>query len=168
MIADLRTFIKAYKNYDPAAKSSCEILFLYPGPKVIGLYRVAHFLYQNKWYFLARLISEIGRWLTGIEIHPGAKIGKALIIDHGMGIVIGETAEIGDHCIIFHGVTLGGTSFSETKRHPTVGSHVMVGAHSILLGPISIGDGVKIGAQALVTKNVPAGATVIGSNQLKT
>lgn len=167
LVANFYDYFKAYREYDPAAKSWLEIILLYPGPKAIGLYRIAHGFYQFKFYFIARFISELARWVTGIEIHPGAKIGKALVIDHGMGLVIGETAEIGDYCIIFHGVTLGGTSFDGKKRHPSVGSRVMIGAHAILLGPIVIGDDVKIGAQALVTKSVATGLTVVGSNQLK-
>lgn len=168
LVSSFFDYIKAYRNYDPAAKSWLEVVFLYPGPKAVGLYRLAHFFYGLNFFFIARFISEVARWLTGIEIHPGAKIGKALVIDHGMGIVIGETSEIGDHCIIFHGVTLGGTSFIGQKRHPTVGSRVMIGAHAILLGPIVIGDDVKVGARAFVTKNINSGLTVIGSNQIKT
>lgn len=159
--------IEAYKKYDPAAKSFWEILFLYPGPKAIGFHRIAHFLYQKKLFFVARFVSEFSRFITGIEIHPGAHIGRRLVIDHGHGIVIGETAEIGDDCIIFHGVTLGGTHFDPIKRHPTLGNEVLVGAHSILLGPIQVGDKCRIGAQSLVTKNVPSGARVVGFNQIQ-
>lgn len=148
-------FLLAYKRYDPAAKSLFEIALLYPGPKALALYRLSHFLYLRRFYFVARLVSEINRWITGIEIHPGAKIGKRLVIDHGMGIVIGETAEIGNDCILFHGVTLGGVKFEPIKRHPSIGNNVMVGAHSVLLGPIFIGNNCKIGAQSLVTKSMP-------------
>lgn len=156
-------FLKAYKNYDPAAKSLLEIGLLYPGPKAIFCHRIAHCLYELKLFFLARLVAEFSRWLTGIEIHPGAKIGKRLVIDHGMGVVIGETAEIGNDCIIFHGVTLGGIKFSPTKRHPTVGNQVLIGTGAKVLGPLNLGDGSRIGANAVVTKDVPAGATVVGN-----
>jgi len=152
--------LKAYKNYDPAAKSYLEILLLYPGPKALLSHRIANFLYQLKCYFLARLVSEVGRALTGIEIHPGATIGKRLVIDHGMGVVIGETAEIGDDCIIFHGVLLGGLKFKPVKRHPTVGHRVLIGAGAKILGPVKIGNDAKIGANAVVTKDVDPGTTV--------
>jgi serine O-acetyltransferase len=155
----------AYRRYDPAAKSLWEIAFLYPGPRALLFYNVGHFLYEKKYYFLARLCSEVGRFLTGIEIHPGAKIGKRLVIDHGMGVVIGETSEIGDDCIIFHGVTLGGVHFHHNKRHPTIGNRVLLGAHSVLLGPISVGDQVQVGAQAVVTKDVPPLHRVTGVNE---
>lgn len=153
-------FLKAYKNYDPAAKSLWEIALLYPGPKAILLYRVAHCFYQAKLFFCARFFCELGRWLTGVEIHPGARIGHRLVIDHGMGVVIGETAEIGDDCIIFHGVTLGGLKFDPIKRHPTVGNKVLIGTGAKVLGPILLGDGCRIGANAVVVKDVPAGTTV--------
>ena len=155
-------FLMAYKNYDPAAKSLLEIALLYPGPKAVMLHRVAHDLYRTQLFFLARLVSEISRLLTGIEIHPGAKIGQRLVIDHGMGVVIGETAEIGDDCIIFHGVTLGGMKFDPVKRHPTVGNKVLVGAGAKVLGPIKIGDGAKIGANSVVIKEVMPGTVVSG------
>lgn len=155
-------FLKAYKNYDPAAKSLWEVALLYPGPKAILSYRIANMLYRLHFFFLARLVSELGRWLTGIEIHPGARIGKRLVIDHGMGLVIGETAEIGNDCIIFHGVTLGGTKFDPIKRHPTLGNRVLIGAGAKVLGPIKLGDGCRVGANAVVTKEVPPGAIVIG------
>jgi serine O-acetyltransferase len=155
-------FLNAYKNYDPAAKSIFEIAVLYPGPKAILFHRLAHKLYGLRLFFLSRMISEFGRFLTGIEIHPGAKIGERLVIDHGMGIVIGETAEIGNDCIIFHGVTLGGVKFDPIKRHPTVGNKVLIGTGAKVLGPILLGDGSRIGANAVVTKDVPAGATVLG------
>jgi serine O-acetyltransferase len=154
-------FLRAYKNYDPAAKSSLEIALLYPGPKAILSHRVAHFFYSVKLFFLARLVAEISRWLTGIEIHPGAQIGRRLVIDHGMGVVIGETAVVGDDCIIFHGVTLGGMKFDPVKRHPTVGNKVLIGTGAKVLGPILIGDGARIGANAVVAKDVPAGASVV-------
>lgn len=156
-------FLNAYKSYDPAAKSLLEIALLYPGPKAIFLYRVANALYRSKLFFLARLVSETARILTGIEIHPGAKIGKRLVIDHGMGVVIGETAEIGDDCIIFHGVTLGGIKFDPVKRHPTVGNKVLIGTGAKVLGPVILGHGSRVGANAVVTKDVPAGVTVVGN-----
>lgn len=159
-------FIKAYKDYDPAAKSYLEIILLYPGPKAVFFHRIAHALYGWKLYFLARFVSELSRWITGIEIHPGAKIGKRLVLDHGMSVVIGETAVVGDDCIIFHGVLLGGVKFDPVKRHPTIGNRVLIGAGAKILGPIHIGDGVRVGANAIVTKDVPAGATVVGANQL--
>lgn len=157
------SLLKAYKNYDPAAKSYWEIALLYPGPKAIFWHRIAHWFYGLRLFFLARMICEMNRATTGIEIHPGAKIGQRLVIDHGMGVVIGETAEVGDDCIIFHGVTLGGTKFDPVKRHPTLGNRVLVGAGAKILGPIRIGDGARIGANTVVTKEVPAGKTVIGS-----
>ena len=153
-------FLMAYKNYDPAAKSVIEIALLYPGPKAIFLYRIARFFYVLELFFLARLLSETARWLTGIEIHPGAQIGQRLVIDHGMGVVIGETAVIGDDCIIFHGVTLGGLKFDPVKRHPTIGNKVMIGTGAKILGPIQIGDEARIGANAVVLKDVPAKTTV--------
>ncbi|MCX7977923.1 MAG: serine O-acetyltransferase [Bdellovibrionaceae bacterium] len=152
--------LRAYKNYDPAAKGWLEIALLYPGPKAIFFHRIAHFFYRLRLFFLARLVSEVSRFLTGIEIHPGAKIGKRLVIDHGMGVVIGETAEIGDDCIIFHGVTLGGVKFDPVKRHPTVGNRVMIGAHAIILGPVKIGDDARIGANTKVTRDVEPASTV--------
>ncbi len=160
MIFGVIDFIKAYKNYDPAAKSMLEIALLYPGPKAVFFHRFAHFFYQCQLFFLARLFSETGRWLTGIEIHPGAKLGRRLVIDHGMGVVIGETAEIGDDCIIFHGVTLGGLKFDPIKRHPTVGNKVLIGTGAKILGPVKIGDGSRIGANAVVTKDVEPGTTI--------
>lgn len=156
-------FLRAYKNYDPAAKSLMEVAFLYPGPKAIFFHRVAHALYLAKLFFLARFVSEISRFLTGIEIHPGAKIGQRLVIDHGLGVVIGETAEIGDDCVIFHGVTLGGLKFDPVKRHPTVKSRVLIGAGAKVLGPLTLGEGCRVGANAVVTKDVPPGQTVVGS-----
>lgn len=159
-------FLKAYRNYDPAAKSYLEIFLLYPGPRAVLFHRCAHFLYTKKLYFLARLIADISRTVTGIEIHPGAKLGKRLVIDHGVGCVIGETAEIGDDCIIFHGVTLGGLKFDAVKRHPTVGNGVLIGTGAKVLGPIRIGDGAKIGANAVVVKEVPAGATVVAPQSI--
>lgn len=159
-------FLKAYRNYDPAAKSYIEIFLLYPGPRALLFHRCAHFLYSIKLYFFARLLADISRTVTGIEIHPGAKIGKRLVIDHGVGCVIGETAEIGDDCVIFHGVTLGGLRFDPIKRHPTVGNRVLIGTGAKVLGPIKIGDDSKIGANAVVIKEVPAGATVVAPQSI--
>ena len=153
-------FLKAYKNYDPAAKSLLEIALLYPGPKAVLLHRIAHGLYQAQLFFMARLVQEISRLLTGIEIHPGAKVGERLVIDHGSGVVIGETAEIGNDCIIFHGVTLGGLKFDPVKRHPTVGNQVLIGAGAKILGPIHLGDGCRIGANSVVTKDVHPNVTI--------
>jgi serine O-acetyltransferase len=152
--------VKAYKTYDPAAKSSLEIFFLYPGPRAIFFHRIGNFFYRLNLFFLARFVAELSRASTGIEIHPGATIGRRLVIDHGMGCVIGETAEVGDDCIIFHGVTLGGLKFSPTKRHPTIGNHVLIGAGAKILGPVNIGDNARIGANAVVVKDVSAGATI--------
>ncbi len=147
---------------DPAAKSILTVILLYQGFHILILYRISHFFYKRKMYFLARLISQIGRFLTGIEIHPGAKIGKRLFIDHGMGIVIGETATIGDDCTIYHGVTLGGTGKERVKRHPDIGNNVMIGCGAKILGPIKIGNNVKIGANAVVTKTIEDNVTVVG------
>lgn len=152
--------VRAYRDYDPAAKSGFEILLLYPGPRALFFHRIAHVFYSARLYFIARLISEIGRFLSGVEIHPGARIGRRLVIDHGMGVVIGETSQVGDDCIIFHGVTLGGVKFNPEKRHPTVGNGVLIGAGAKILGPIKIGDGARIGANAVVFKDVAPGTTV--------
>lgn len=154
--------IRIYRKNDPAAKSFLEVLLLYPGLKVIFFHRLAHFFYQIRFYFVARLISELSRWLTLVEIHPGAVIGKGLFIDHGCGIVIGETARVGDYCAIYHGVTLGGVSITGEKRHPILENGVMVGAGAKILGPITIGSNAKVGANSVVTKNVLAGVTVAG------
>lgn len=160
-------FLRSYKNYDPAAKSYLEILLLYPGPRALLFHRIAHFLYTIRLFFIARLVADISRTITGIEIHPGAKIGKRLVIDHGVGCVIGETSVIGDDCIIFHGVTLGGVKFDPVKRHPTVGNNVLIGTGAKLLGPINIGDGARIGANAVVLKEVPPGATIVAPSSIE-
>ena len=156
-------FLGAYRRYDPAAKSTIEIALLYPGPRVMFFYRIANWFYRQHLHFLARLVSEYGRFSSGIEIHPGATIGRRLVIDHGMGVVIGETAEIGDDCIIFHGVTLGGTKFDPVKRHPTVGNRVLIGTGAAILGPILLGDDSRVGANAVVTRSVEPGVTVVGN-----
>lgn len=155
-------FLKAYRKNDPAAKSLLEVFLLYPGPKAIGLHRIAHMFYHLHLFFLARLVSELSRLLTGIEIHPGAKLGRRLVIDHGIGVVIGETAEIGDDCLIYQGVTLGGVSLAHGKRHPTLGNGVIVGSGAKILGPFIVGDGARVGANSVVTKSVGAGETVVG------
>ena len=160
-------FLRAYKNYDPAAKSYLEIFFLYPGPRAVLIHRIAHFFYDLKLFFLARLVADISRTITGIEIHPGAKLGRRLVIDHGVGVVIGETAEIGDDCIIFHGVTLGGLKLDRIKRHPTVGNHVLIGTGAKVLGPILIGNHAKIGANAVVVKDVAEGATIVAPQSIE-
>lgn len=147
---------------DPAARNILEVIILYPGFHILVFHKIAHFLYKCRLFFLARLISQIGRFITGIEIHPGAKIGKRLFIDHGMGIVIGETAEIGNDCTIYHQVTLGGTGKDKNKRHPTIGNNVMIGAGSKVLGPITIGNNVKIGAGAVVLHDISNNVTVVG------
>lgn len=153
--------LAAYKKNDPAARNLFEVALLYPGIKAVLIHRLAHPLYNSGLPFVPRLLSEMARLITGIEIHPGAKIGKNLVIDHGMGVVIGETAEVGDDCLIYHGVTLGGNG-GFGKRHPTIGNRVLVGAGAKLIGPIVLGDDVKIGANAVVNKDVPAGKTVVG------
>lgn len=147
---------------DPAARNRLEVFLLYPSVHAVIFYRVSHMLYELKLFFMARFISQLARFLTGIEIHPGAKIGKGFFIDHGMGVVIGETAEIGDNVTIYHGVTLGGTGKDKGKRHPTVGNNVIIGAGAKLLGPINIGDRTKIGAGAVVLKDVPSNSTAVG------
>jgi len=147
---------------DPAARNRLEVLLLYQCIHAIINHRIAHFFYKMKMYFIARLISQISRHLTGIEIHPGAKIGKGLFIDHGMGVVIGETAEIGDNVMMYHGVTLGGTGKDKGKRHPTVGNNVLIGSGAKVLGPINIGDNAKIGANSVVLSDIPANCTAVG------
>ena len=161
MIKGLWEDAKNIKDKDPAAKNIFYV-FLYQGFYAILFHRIAHFLYKIKLKFIARLISQIARSLTGIEIHPGVKIGRKLFIDHGMGIVIGETATIGDDCTIYHGVTLGGTGKDKIKRHPDIGNNVMIGCGAKILGPIKIADNVKIGANAVVLKDVPSNVTVTG------
>ena len=151
---------------DPACKNILEVIILYPGFHILIYHKISHFLYKNRLLFLSRLISQIGRFFTGIEIHPGAKIGKNLFIDHGMGIVIGETATIGDNCTIYHNSTLGGTGKDIHKRHPDLGNNVMVGAGSKVLGPIKIGDNVKIGANAIVLTDISDNCTVVRCNEI--
>ena len=154
--------VKTTRERDPAAKSDIEVLLLYSGVHALIAYRAAHKLYEKEHYFAARAISQGARYITGIEIHPGAKIGKGLMIDHGMGVVIGETAEIGDNCTIYQGVTLGGTGKDVGKRHPTLGNNVMVGAGAKVLGPFRIGDNTKIAANAVVLEEIPDNCTAVG------
>ena len=162
MFERVREDIQSVFHRDPAARNAFEVVTCYPGLHAVWLHRVAHGLWVNGWKWLARLVSNFGRWLTGIEIHPGAKIGRRFFIDHGMGIVIGETAEIGDDVTLYQGVTLGGTSWNKGKRHPTLGDGVVVGAGAKVLGPFTVGAGAKVGSNAVVTKEVPPGATVVG------
>lgn len=154
--------VKTTRERDPAARSDMEVLLLYSGVHALIAYRAAHSLYEKEHYFAARAISQAARYVTGIEIHPGAKIGKGLMIDHGMGVVIGETAEIGDNCTIYQGVTLGGTGKDVGKRHPTLGNNVMVGAGAKVLGPFRIGDNTKIAANAVVLEEIPDNCTAVG------
>ena len=157
-----RDEIKGAMERDPAAKDALEVLLLYQGLHALVVYRVAHFLYGVRMFFIARYLSQVGRFLTGIEIHPGAQIGRNLFIDHGMGVVIGETAVIGDNVTIYQGVTLGGTGKEKGKRHPTIGNNVVVGTGAQVLGNITIGDNSYIGANAVVVKDVPPNSTVVG------
>jgi serine O-acetyltransferase len=162
MFRTIREQIDTVFREDPAAKSTLEILLCYPGLHAILLHRLSHRLYRAGVPLFPRLISQFGRWITGIEIHPGAKIGRRFFIDHGMGVVIGETAEIGDDVLLYQGVTLGGTGKECGKRHPTVGNHVVVGTGAKVLGNIVIGDGSRIGAGSVVVRPVPPGSTVVG------
>ncbi len=156
--ADLR----AAQKRDPAAKSFFEILFLYQGLHALVIYRIAHFFYKIHLFFFARMLSQWGRFITGIEVHPGAKIGKRFFVDHGMGVVIGETAIIGDDVLLYQGATLGGTGLEKGKRHPTIGNNVVVGAGAKILGNITIGDNSYVGSNAVVIKDVPPNSTVVG------
>ena len=153
---------RSIRDRDPAARTTLEVVLLYQGFHALFYHRQAHWLYQHKHFFLARALSQFARHMTGIEIHPGAKIGKRLFIDHGMGIVIGETAEIGDDCTIYHGVTLGGTGKDTGKRHPTVGNNVLISTGAKVLGPFTVGDNSRIGANAVVLQEVPPDSTVVG------
>ncbi len=162
MFDELKEMIAAYKARDPAARTSMEVLLLYPGLKAVCSHRRAHWCYEHNLKFLARMISQASRRRTGIEIHPGAKIGKRLVIDHGMGIVIGETAEIGDDCLMYHGVTLGGTGKDVGKRHPTIGNNVLIGTGAKVLGPITIGDNSRVAANSVVLKEIPGDCTAVG------
>ncbi len=162
MFARLRDDIRAVFDRDPAARSIPEVIFCYPGLHAVWFHRISHFFWKRRFYFLGRFISHVGRFFTGIEIHPGARIGKGFFIDHGMGVVIGETAEIGDNVTLYHGVTLGGVSWEKTKRHPTIEDHVVIGSGAKVLGPFTVGRGSKIGSNSVVVREVPANATVVG------
>ncbi|MFO7275350.1 MAG: serine O-acetyltransferase [Bacillota bacterium] len=162
MLERLREDVQVVFERDPAARSVLEVILCYPGLHALWLHRIAHWFYRRRLYLIARLISHFGRWLTGIEIHPGARIGRRCFIDHGMGVVIGETAEIGDDVTIYQGVTLGGTGKERGKRHPTLGNGVLVGVGAKVLGAITVGDNSRIGAGAVVVKPVPPNCTVVG------
>ncbi len=162
MFKTLREDIQTVFTKDPAARSVAEVILCYPGLHALWFHRLAHFLWQHKLKLLARTLSHINRFLTGIEIHPGAKIGRRFFIDHGAGVVIGETSEIGDNVLLYQGVVLGGTTLEKRKRHPTLGNNVEMGSGAIALGPITIGDGARIGSGSVVIKSVPPGATVVG------
>ena len=162
MFERIREDIQAVFERDPAARTTWEVMTTYPGVHAVMMHRGAHALWRSNLKWLARVLSNVARLITGIDIHPGARIGRRFFIDHGMGVVIGETAVIGDDCTLYHGVTLGGTSWQKGKRHPTLGNDVVVGAGAKVLGPIDVADGARIGSNAVVVKNVPAGATVIG------
>jgi len=162
MFRTIREDIKTVFRKDPAARSVLEVFFCYPGLHALWLHRIAHFLYRHNLHFCARLLSHINRFLTNIEIHPGARIGRRFFIDHGAGVLIGETAEIGDDVLIYTGVVLGGTTLEKKKRHPTIGNNVEMGSGSIALGTITIGDGARVGAGSVVIRDVPPGVTVVG------
>ncbi|MBR2048491.1 MAG: serine O-acetyltransferase [Oscillospiraceae bacterium] len=158
----LKETLEAYQRNDPAARSKVEILLLYNGLHATILYWLSHWCYRHKLIFIARFVSQFAKWLTGVEIHPAATIGRRLVIDHGTGIVIGATTEIGDDCLIYQGVTLGGTGVMQGKRHPTLGNNVMVGSGAKVLGPIKIGDNARVAANSVVLREVPANSTVVG------
>ncbi|GGZ45687.1 serine O-acetyltransferase [Shewanella chilikensis] len=162
VIARLKEDIGSIYHRDPAARGTLEILLNYPGMQAIWLHRISHKLWKANWCFLARCLSTFSRWLTGVEIHPGATIGRRFFIDHGMGVVIGETAEIGDDCTLYHGVTLGGTTWQAGKRHPTLGNNVVIGAGAKVLGPITMHDRARVGSNSVVVKDVPKDTTVVG------
>lgn len=162
MFSQLKEDLKVVFERDPAVRSVFEIIFCYPGFHAMLFYRFSHWLWNSGMKFLARFVSHVGRFMTGIEIHPGATIGRGFFIDHGMGVVIGETAEIGENCTLYHGVTLGGTSWAKEKRHPTLGNNVIIGSGAKVLGPFTVGDDSKIGSNSVVVKEVPAQATVVG------
>ncbi len=162
MLDLLKEDLKVVFERDPAVRSVFEVVFCYPGFHAMIFYRLSHWMWNSNLKFLGRLISHFGRFMTGIEIHPGATIGRGFFIDHGMGVVIGETAEIGENCTLYHGVTLGGTSWAKEKRHPTLGNNVIVGSGAKILGPFTVGDDSKIGSNSVVVKEVPPTATVVG------
>src|SRR4030042_515852 len=158
----MREDIRTVFSEDPAARNILEVIFLYPGLHALWMHRIAHWLWTHRIRFFARLLSHFTRFLTAIEIHPGAVIGRRVFIDHGAGVVIGETAEIGDDVLMYQGVVLGGTTLEKKKRHPTIGNNVVIGAAAVLLGPITVGDGARIGANSVVVGSVPPGAVVVG------
>ena len=162
MFRRFRDDIRSVFDRDPAARSVAEVLLTYPGLHAVWIHRLAHRLWSWNIKLPARVLSQFGRWVTGIEIHPGAKIGRRFFIDHGMGVVIGETAEIGNDVTLYHGVTLGGTTWSKGKRHPTLANNVVVGAGAKILGPITVGENARVGSNSVIVKDVPAGATVVG------
>jgi len=162
MFARLKEDIQCVFERDPAARNTFEVLTTYPGVWAVIFHRVSHYLWNHGLKWLARVLSNVPRWITGIEIHPGARIGRRFFIDHGMGVVIGETAEIGDDCTLYHGVTLGGTSWAKGKRHPTLKNNVVIGAGAKVLGPITLHDSARVGSNAVVVKDVPAESTVVG------
>lgn len=162
MFKHLREDIACVFERDPAARTAWEVLTCYPGLHALQLHRLSHWLWGMRLRWLARWLSHLGRWVTGIEIHPGATIGRRFFIDHGMGVVIGETAEIHDDCTLYHGVTLGGTSWSKGKRHPTLQRGVVIGAGAKVLGPLTVGEGARVGSNAVVVRDVPPGATAVG------
>jgi serine O-acetyltransferase len=162
VLRTIREDIHSVFDRDPAARSVLEIVFCYPGLHAVWIHRIAHWFWTRRLYFLGRFISHLGRFLTGIEIHPGARIGRKFFIDHGMGVVIGETAEIGDNVTMYHGVTLGGVSWEKTKRHPTIEDNAVIGSGAKVLGPFTVGQGSKIGSNSVVVKEVPANSTVVG------
>jgi serine O-acetyltransferase len=163
MFRNIKSDIQAVFDNDPAARSVFEVVLTYSGLHAIWAHRVAHWFYRRKWYTVARIISQFSRFMTGIEIHPGARIGKRLFIDHGMGVVIGETCEIGDDVVLYQGVTLGGTGKETGKRHPTIGNNVVIGSGSKVIGSFKVGDNSKIGANAVVLREVPPNSTVVGN-----
>jgi serine O-acetyltransferase len=162
VISRMREDIQMVFDHDPAARSTLEVVLAYPGVHAIWMYRIAHFMWEHHMKLLARLVAELSRFLNGIEIHPGAKIGRRLFIDHGMGVVMGETTEIGDDVLIYQGVTLGGTSLKKEKRHPTIEDHVMISSGAAVIGPVRIGRGSRIGAGAVVVSSAPPYSTVVG------
>ncbi|MFH1046636.1 MAG: serine O-acetyltransferase [Candidatus Omnitrophota bacterium] len=162
MFARIKEDIQTVFREDPAARNVAEVILCYPGLHAVWLHRIAHVLWRHGWKNLARLISHVSRFLTGVEIHPGATIGRRFFIDHGMGVVIGETTEIGNDVLMYQGAVLGGTTHEKTKRHPTIRDRVVIGADAVVLGPIEVGEGARIGSGSVVVKPVPAGATVVG------
>jgi serine O-acetyltransferase len=162
MLARIREDVNSVFDRDPAARNALEVIFCYPGLHAIWMHRIAHWFWTNHLYFLGRFTSQVSRFITGIEIHPGAKIGRKFFIDHGMGVVIGETAEIGDNVTMYHGVTLGGVTWDKVKRHPTIGDNVVIGSGAKVLGPFTVGANSKIGSNSVVVKEVPPNSSVVG------